>query len=210
MYQPAPLPVKNIIFDLGGVLLNLNIQKTLDAFRELGIENIEHYFGLGHADSFFKHYETGHLSDREFLDALKALVPETVSEEQLLQAWNAMLLDFPLSRIEWLKELKNRYRLFLFSNTNELHLQAFVKIFDAQYGFSLDNLFEKAYYSHRAGVRKPDGASYLLVVESHGLMAGETLFIDDALNNVEAAIAVGLQGRHLRPGEEVTELKEFV
>lgn len=206
MNQESALPVKNILFDLGGVLLNLNIQKTLDAFRQLGIENIEHYFGLGHADSFFKHYETGHLSDREFIEALKKLVPETIGEEQLVQAWNAMLLDFPASRIQWLKELKSRYRLFLFSNTNELHLQEFAKIFDGQYGFSLDSLFEKAYYSHRAGVRKPDHASYLMVVENHGLIAGETLFIDDALNNVEAAIAAGLQGRHLRPGEEVTDL----
>lgn len=199
-------PVKNIIFDLGGVLLNLDIKKTLDAFRSLGLHNIEDYFGLGHADSFFKQYETGHLSDDQFINSLKELLPPETREEQILSAWNAMLLDFPIVRINWLKELRSSYRLFLFSNTNELHLIAFRQLFDEHYGFSLDELFEQAYYSHRAGVRKPDAASYLKVINDHALVLEETLFIDDALNNVEAAMAVGLQGRHLKPGEEVSHL----
>ncbi|MBC7848366.1 MAG: HAD family phosphatase [Chitinophagaceae bacterium] len=201
------MAIKNIIFDLGGVLLNLDINKTLDAYKAIGLNNIRDLFGIGHADSFFKKYETGHLNDDGFIDSILTLEGNTGTAQQITEAWNAMLLDFPPERVEWLKQLKSTYRLFLFSNTNAIHLRSFQTAFQELYGFHMDELFERAYYSHVAGLRKPDAAAYQLVLDDNKLIAQETVFIDDALVNIEAANSVGIHGIHLQAGHSVTSLQ---
>ncbi len=199
--------IKNIIFDLGGVLLNLDMAKTRQEFFDLGLTQIDELFRIGHAASFFKQYEIGAISDQEFVDEIKKELKESVPDQQIVHAWNAMLLDFPSKRVEWLKKQRQQYRIFLFSNTNALHLIEFRKSFKEAHGFEIDELFEKAYYSHEVQIRKPDAGAYQLVVDENGLEAAHTLFIDDALINVEAAIATGLQGYHLKQGEELSLLQ---
>ena len=198
--------IKNIIFDLGGVLLNLDMTKTLDAYKAMGIQNIESYFKIGHADSFFKLHETGDISDEEFIERIERLEGNTGTKAQILAAWNALLRDFPAKRVKYLQQLKSKYRLFLFSNTNALHHAHFQKAFKKDHGFEMDELFEKAYYSHLVNLRKPDHASYQLVLDENNLLPHETAFIDDALINVEAANAVGIKGVHLGRGMEVVRL----
>jgi glucose-1-phosphatase len=198
--------IKNIIFDLGGVLLNLDMAKTRQEFYDLGLTQIDELFRIGHAASFFKQYEIGAISDQEFVDEIKKEINVSVPDQQIIHAWNAMLLDFPSKRVEWLKKQRQQFRIFLFSNTNALHLIEFRKSFNAAHGFEIDELFEKAYYSHEAKIRKPDAGAYQLVIDENGLEAAHTLFIDDALINVEAAIATGLQGYHLKQGEELSLL----
>ena len=198
--------VKNIIFDLGGVLLNLDMKRTLGAYQEMGLLYIEELFRIGHASSFFKQYEIGAIDDEEFLSSIQKLEGNRGSREQVLNAWNAMLLDFPKERVDWLKSLRNKYRLFLFSNTNALHLQYFQQSFYEAHGFAMDELFEKAYYSHLVGLRKPDAAAYQLVLSENDLLPGETVFIDDALVNVEAANNVGIRGIHLADGIDIFSL----
>jgi glucose-1-phosphatase len=198
--------VQNIIFDLGGVLLNLDTAKTRDSFIDLGVANIDELFRIGHADSFFKDYEVGTISDDQFVEeALKLTRPGT-THQAIIDAWNSMLLDFPAERVAFLDQLKTRYRLFLFSNTNSLHLQAFQKSFMDVHGTPLDGLFEKAWYSHLINLRKPDVAAFEYVVSESGLDAASTLFIDDALINVEGARAAGLQAIHLAPGKTILDL----
>ena len=193
--------IKNIIFDLGGVILNLDNQRTTDAFVALGLKNIKEYFGHGHAASFFKDYETGGITDRQFIDAIREVTGLNVTDEAIIDSWNALLLDFPPERIHLLKELEKRYRLFLFSNTNALHLAALRSIYTKTFGSgSLEDLFEKTYYSHLLGMRKPDMASYEYILKENGLNAPETLFVDDAIINVEGAEQAGLKGLFLRPG----------
>ena len=193
--------IKNIIFDLGGVILNLDNQRTTDAFVALGLKNIKEYFGHGHAASFFKDYETGGITDRQFIDAIREVTGLNVTDEAIIDSWNALLLDFPPERIHLLKELEKRYRLFLFSNTNALHLAALRSIYTKTFGSgSLEDLFEKTYYSHLLGMRKPDTASYEYILKENGLNAPETLFVDDAIINVEGAEQAGLKGLFLRPG----------
>ena len=199
--------IRNIIFDLGGVLLNLDVQRTLDAFRNLGMPDPESLFGVGHAAGVFKAYEKGTLDDDQFLEAVGRLTNGPVQRQQLVEAWNALLLDFPAERIRLLEKLGKRYRLFLFSNTNGLHLEAFREIFQSTYeGKTLEGYFERAYYSHLAGCRKPDAEAYRLVLEDNSLLAGQTLFVDDALVNVEGARAVGLQAFHVSAGRDVLDL----
>lgn len=199
--------ISNIIFDLGGVLLNLDNQRTEDAFVSLGVGHFRSLFGHGFAASFIRDYEIGRISDREFIDQLKQAGGLSVSDEVIIEAWNCMLLDFPAQRIELLKELGKRYRLFLFSNTNALHLAALQQIYRNTFGQgSLDDHFEKTYYSHIMGLRKPDRESYQYIITENGLDAGRTLFVDDALVNVDGAIAAGLQGYFLQPGTSINEV----
>jgi haloacid dehalogenase superfamily, subfamily IA, variant 3 with third motif having DD or ED len=197
---------QNIIFDLGGVLLNLDTAKTRNSFISLGITHIDELFRIGHAGSFFKDYEVGAISDEQFVDeALKLARPGT-TRQAIIDAWNAMLLDFPAERVALLQQLKTRYRVFLFSNTNSLHLHCFQNSFREVHGIPMDSLFEKAWYSHVINLRKPDVAAFEFVVKESGLHAADTLFIDDALVNVEGARAAGLQAVHLEPGKSIMDL----
>jgi HAD superfamily hydrolase (TIGR01509 family) len=209
--------IKNIIFDLGGVILNLDNGRTEKAFTDMGAKDFRSYFGLGHAASFFKEYEVGKISDREFVDALKELVGSGVSgggfsnpgvsDEGVINGWNALLLDFPAERIALLKKLRQRYRIFLFSNTNALHLEAFKQTYrDAFGGAELDDHFERAYYSHLLGMRKPDTLPFEHIIKENKLEPSETLFVDDALINVEGAIAAGLRGLYLQPGMSIMDI----
>src|SRR5688500_1511855 len=142
------MSVKNIIFDLGGVILNIDLRKTQDAFTALGVKNIDEVFRMGHIDSFFKSYETGMIDDTAFIASDQNLAGIKLATEIVMEAWNALLINFPPERINVLKKIRNKYRLFLLSNTSALHHTRFHEIFNQEFGGSLDDLFDKAYYSH--------------------------------------------------------------
>jgi putative hydrolase of the HAD superfamily len=199
--------IRNIIFDLGGVILDIDIKKTQEAFKKIGFKNIEQLFGLGVAESFFKEHERGTITDDEFVEKIRKSSDHAADDNAIIDAWNAMLLEFPKERIEFLQQLKKKYRLFLFSNTNGIHVEAFKKLYHTSFqNGSLDDLFEKAYYSHIAGYRKPDHQSFRNILEDSNLKPEETLFIDDALVNVEAAREVGMKAIHLQPGKTIIDV----
>jgi len=194
--------IKNIIFDLGGVILNLDNKRTEEAFAKMGLKNLRQSFGIGYADSFFKDYEVGKITDQQFIDSVRTMGGlEGVTDQEIVDGWNALLLDFPAERIELLKDLGKRYRIFLFSNTNSLHLTALRNIYTKTYGSgALDDFFEKTYYSHLLGMRKPEKGSYEYILKENRLQGPETLFVDDAIVNIEGAEQAGLKGLYLRPG----------
>ena len=199
--------VRNIIFDLGGVILDIDFKRTEKAFIDLGITNFGELFGLGHAASFFKDHEAGRITDDEFLDSLRKLANYSLAGEAVQKAWNALLISFPVERIELLKRLGGRYRLFLLSNTNAVHLSAFQKIYRENFNNgSFNELFEKVYYSHEIRLRKPDKEIYQFVLKDSHLDAPETVFIDDALVNVEAAKELGMQAIHIKPGQSILDI----
>lgn len=198
--------VKNIIFDLGGVLLNLDFGKTAKAFQELGVTNFNDYFTQTHANPLFKTLETGDVPSEVFYDEFRATTGLRVTNEAIAGAWNAMLLDFPTERIELLKELKKKYRLFLFSNTNAIHYDSFQESFIKEFAHKFDSLFEKAYYSHLIGHRKPNVSAFKYILIDAGIKAEETIFIDDTLPNIDAAKQAGLLALHLTAPETVNEL----
>jgi glucose-1-phosphatase len=199
--------IKNIIFDLGGVILDIDFRQMERAFVDLGINNFNDYFGLGKASSFFKDHESGKISDDEFLASIQKLAGDNVQVNEVQQAWNALLISFPPARIEFLKEIRTKYRLFLLSNTNAIHVAAFRKIYqDAFNNGSLDSLFEKVYYSHELGLRKPGKEIYEHVLKENQLTPGETLFIDDALVNVEGARETGMNAILIQPGNSILDL----
>jgi putative hydrolase of the HAD superfamily len=198
--------VRAVIFDLGGVLINLAPERTRLAFEQLGIRDFDRLFTVYHATPLFDQLETGHVSPLEFLDALKKELPEGVTDQAIVDAWNAMLLDFRLDSLRFVEQLNARMPVFLYSNTNIIHYASFLQTLRETTPYaSLDMLFRKAYYSHEIGHRKPDAGGYLHILEEQGMEAQHTLFVDDNTRNIEGAGAVGLQTLQLHPGETVEE-----
>lgn len=188
-----------IIFDLGGVVLNLNYDLTVQAFQDLSKENFAALYAQSQQDKIFDQFEIGQITASEFRDYMRSFMGQSFSDEIIDKAWNAMLLDLPLQRIELIAQLKKHYQVYLFSNTNEIHLSAFKRIIAEQQGDSqlLEKLFDQAYYSHVVGKRKPNAEAFETVLNQHGLVASETLFIDDSIQHIEGAQKLGLQTIHL-------------
>ncbi len=198
---------KNIIFDLGGVLLNINYHKTLQAFKDLGYTNFDEMYSQYTADALFEDLETGKVSADDFYNKLLKGKEAHITKQQLAHAWNNMLLDFRTSSLQFLKELSKEFQIFLLSNTNEIHLAAFDEILKEQTGLqSIDGFFKKAYYSHRVNLRKPNKNIFEFVLQDAGITAEETLFIDDSWNNIETAAAMGFKTHLLLPGETIEQL----
>jgi glucose-1-phosphatase len=199
--------IKHIIFDLGGVILNINYQATYQAFTDLGVKNFTDLYNQFSLNSMFSDLEVGKIGKEEFLQGMKQHTPEGVTDQQIIDAWNAMLLDFPLRRLQVLQQLRQHYSLYLLSNTNIIHMEAFNRILQESRGIpSLATFFDKAYYSHEIGLRKPDRESYEFVLDAHGLQPSETLFIDDTLPNIEGAKLVGIETIHLLPPRTITDV----
>jgi len=199
--------IDNIIFDLGGVILTLDMPAAEQKFTALGVKNYNELFRSGNVSSFFKDYEVGAIDNATFLNSLRELADLPLTDDQLTDAWNAMLGVFPKERIDLLNKLKSKYRLFLFSNTNAIHTHKFRNIYSDTFNNTIfDNHFEKAYYSQELGLRKPDVASYKKIIEEQQLDPSRTLFIDDSALNVEGAISAGLQAIQVKPGTTILEL----
>ena len=198
--------IRSVIFDLGGVLLDIDFKLTEKAFEEIGVTNFHQFFSQFHSNDLFKKLETG-MDDELFYQDFRSATGMQLSNEQIRDAWNALLLDFRTESLAMLPKLKTKYQLYLLSNTNEIHLQEFQRRYNVlSPQASFDELFDAAYYSHRIGHRKPNASAFEFVLEKHRLVAAETLFIDDSINNIEAAQALGLQTVHLLPGMKVEEL----
>ena len=198
--------IKNIIFDLGGVLLNIAPQNTIEAFGELGMDQLIGDKGLSYDHEIFYLMEQGKITPEEFRNGVRALLPEKVSDHQIDAAWTAMLLDFPAIRVELIKNLRRDFNIYLFSNTNAIHVEKFHSIFRNQHGFEVSTLFRKDFYSNEIGFRKPSAESYREIIRLSGVIPEESLFIDDSPANVESAIASGIKGLWLEPGQKIEEI----
>ncbi len=198
---------KNIIFDFGGVLLNLDIPLTIQAFRQLGIPDFDKHFTQYTADPVIEDLETGKISNEDFLDRLVALGGGVFNTAQATAAWNAMMLGYRKTSLDFLKTLAADHRLFLLSNTNDIHHRMFTGCIYEETGYkTLDEFFEKAWYSHKIGLRKPYAAVFEFVLKDAGLRAAETLFVDDSYTNTDAAAALGFKTYLLKPGELIEEI----
>jgi len=199
--------IKNIIFDLGGIFLNLDFARTEQAFVDHGIDNFHIYFTQHHATDLFELLETGNVSPEEFCEGFRKETNTDLPNEKIINSWNALLLDFPIERIKWLEQIGKKYKIFLFSNTNQIHYESFIQSFTKQTGVKdFNSFFIKAYYSHEIGLRKPNPESYQYILNEQGLVAEETLFIDDTIKNIEGAKSVGLQTIHLVAPKTVLDL----
>jgi len=193
--------IKNLIFDLGNVLYDIDFKKMNAAFTSIGIEGMDQHFTLNKSHQLFLDLEMGFVNEQEFYDGVRALVNLPLTNEQIQFAWNALLVGFRKNSIDWIKQNNTKYNTFLYSNTNQIHHDHFIAEFEnkvANYPFV--SLFKTPYYSHEMGQRKPDPKSFIYILEKEGLVANETLFIDDNEPNILAAASVGLQVLYLKEG----------
>mgnify|MGYP001550060846 CR=1 FL=1 len=198
---------ENIIFDLGGVILDIDYNLTRNAFRNLGITDFDGMYSQAGADQLFQKLETGKISEESFYKELNRRTGLNLLPEAIRIAWNAMLLNFREGSLHFLDNISSKYRIFLLSNTNYIHLTSFNKIFlNKKREKPFDKYFEKAFYSCEIGLRKPDRICYEWVLKETGINAGKTLFIDDSAQNIEAAKKVGLQTVHLDEGKYIENL----
>ncbi|AQS93582.1 haloacid dehalogenase [Polaribacter sp. BM10] len=195
--------IKNIIFDFGDIFINLDKEGTYKAMAKLGVTEISNEMV-----EIYHQYEKGFISSDEFIDFYKQKFP-AIDRKDLVDAWNAVLLDFPERRLKFLQELSNskKYNLFLLSNTNDLHISWIQENWGMDLYSKFKNCFSKFYLSHEINFRKPDLDIYQFVLTENNLVAKETLFVDDLKVNTDAAKTLGINVWNLIPGEEdVVEL----
>ncbi len=193
---------QTLIFDLGGVIINLDTNATYRAFLRhnpaLTPEVLHHSTPIN--------YEMGLISDEQFRDEVRGLISPRLTDEEIDECWNAMILDIPEWRIELLRRLRNDHSVFLLSNTNDIHLQKVNEERLPDGIRSIDELFDKAYYSHRMNKRKPNRDIFEQVISENDLLPEETLFIDDNPDNITGAESTGLQTIHLTDPEMLREI----
>ena len=188
---------KNILFDLGGVILDINIPATLKRFYELGFPpELMHYRESMQTDVFFK-YQTGKTSTEEFRNEIRRTTGLEMGDQDFDEAWNAMLIGIPKERTALLKVLSKRYKLYMLSNTSELHVKVFEKMYLDTAGETMQDVFEKIYYSHEIGLHKPDREAWEYVIKDANILPEETLFLDDTIHNIKASQELGFQAIHI-------------
>ncbi len=198
-----PADYKNIIFDFGGVIINLDYELTTQAFKRLGIDDFSSLFSKAKQNNLFDDYEKGVISSDKLRSELKKVLPPSTTNEQIDDAWNAMLLDLPNERLELLLKFKDTHQTYLLSNTNEIHINTFHSQLRKMHNEeNLNNYFDKVYFSYKIGMRKPDAEIFEFVLNENNLIAEETLFIDDSIQHIEAANKLNINTHHLEVERE--------
>lgn len=198
--------IRHIIFDLGGVLLNIDYQLTESAFIAAGITNFPALYSQLQQSDLFDRWETGRMGREEFIAAMQQASSVPLTEAQILTAWNAMLLDFPVRRLQILQQLRLYHDLVLLSNTNEIHEETFNNTLMRTHGIpNIGVFFDKVYLSHRVGMRKPDKEIFERVLTDNGFKAEHTLFIDDSPQHIAGAREVGIQTIYLQKGMTIEQ-----
>lgn len=199
--------IKNIIFDFGGVIYDINHNKTKEAFVDLGIKNFDLLYGHTIQTSLFEDFEIGKLSPGKFRKSIRLHLPVLISDNEIDTAWNALLVGFNLARLDLLALVKKHYRIFLLSNTNQIHFEQYMgelKRINRLEDFN--NLFDKLYFSHQIGMRKPDRKIFEYVLNESRLKPEETVFIDDYKLNITTGKHCGIHSILLEPGKDLMDL----
>ncbi len=201
--------IKNIIFDLGGVILDIDENVVYKELEKMGINTTE----LAHSKEFIEimsKFDTGIYTAPTFRKKMKSLLGlEKMTDQKFDSLWNAMLLDIPRERIEAIEKVKKHYKIFLMSNTNEIHYDLYVRDLQLRFGYNeFDELFNKSYFSFAEHLEKPDPRFFELILDHEGLLPEETLFIDDTEKNIKVAKSLGINTYHIRRDELVRNLFE--
>jgi len=198
--------IKNIIFDLGGVLVDIDPDMTAKAFARLSNTNVVDIMELHKSQNFFIDYEKGLIDDATFRNNIRQFLNKDLSDEIIDNAWTAMLLVFPDPKIRLLKKAREKYRTFLLSNTNNIHRVKFEKTFRNTAHSDFYEYFENVHYSYEMHMRKPDREIFLKVMEVNNLIPQETLLIDDSLPNIDMASTLGMETKHVEINQRIIEL----
>jgi FMN phosphatase YigB (HAD superfamily) len=187
-----------IILDLGGVLINLDYALTITRFKSLGMDDFHAVYSQMTQTDLFDRFETGQISQQTFINALLRQLPAGTGAHQVVDAWNAMILDVPKQSIDLLNELSRTFPLFLLSNTNELHMPVVYAEWKKVSPHSISAYFQKVYLSYEMGLRKPHVEIFEKVCLDQNLQPNRTLFIDDSIQHIQGARQLGLKAFHLK------------
>ena len=198
--------IKNIIFDFGGVILNIKPELVYGSFKNLNFRNFKKSFQKYKETGFFEKFETGEITSEKFRRAVNNELKVFLHDRIIDEAWNNMLLNYPSENIEILQELRKTYRIFLLSNTNQIHYDYYIPAFKNKFGFELNDIFVKTYFSHKIGMRKPGKEIFLKVLNENSLSAKETLFIDDFHENRKTAVDIGLKTTEIKTNEGLSKI----
>jgi putative hydrolase of the HAD superfamily len=201
--------IKNIIFDWGGVIINLHLEATKRAFHDLGLSIFDESSPRDPQNALFIPLETGKITPEEFRNNIRSLSALPLTDTAIDNAWNAMLGDLPIERWRILEMASQHYRTFLLSNTNAIHVPYYYGRIQQMYGtFGYGRLFEKTYYSYLLGMRKPNADIFQHLLNDTGINPAETMFIDDFIENIETARLLGFQTIHITAQLTLTDVFE--
>jgi putative hydrolase of the HAD superfamily len=198
--------VNAIIFDLGGVIMDIDSKREADRFAELGIKDYQSIFTPTNMNEFFQRQEIGEILEDNFYDGFRELTGSSLSDNDIEETWDLILTDFKPERMEFLDELSKKYPIYLFSNTNDIHTKRFMQMCLEQFGRPLLSYFTEVFYSQEVGMRKPNPEAFKKVLELAGLDAETTIFVDDVEANIEGAKTAGLQTVHLVAPRTILDL----
>lgn len=197
--------IKNIIFDFGGVLINLNRQRCIDNFEQLGLD-VEAMISPSAHEGIFMELEKGLITPAEFRNAIRMQTEQIVADKRIDAAWNSLLEDISSNKLELLLKLREKYLVYLLSNTNEIHWKWSCANAFPYRTFREPDYFEQTFLSYEMKMAKPDIQMFESVLEETGILPKETFFIDDSEANCAAAESLGILTYHCKPGEDWTQL----
>ena len=198
--------IKNLLIDFGGVLIDLDRPRCLEAFRRLGMPNLEHFLDVCHQQDFFLLHEKGLIDDAEFRNRIREKIGKPLTDEQIDEAWNSFLLGIPSYKLELLLQLRRDYKVFLLSNTNDIHWQWSLQNAFTWQGHQAEDFFDRIFLSYQMKLAKPDVEIFRQVLAETDIRPEETFFIDDAPDNCRAAETLGIQTYTPRAQEDWSHL----
>ena len=200
--------IKNIVFDLGGVLVNLDFKSAINGLQKAGFANAKEQLQAFDREGIFQKFELGEMTAEEFRSAIRENSTVTLTDEEVDALWNLMLLEIPREKLELILDLRGKYMVYLLSNTNSIHWDYVCKNTFNYRGFRVSDYFEKTFLSFEMHLAKPDKAIFEKMLEDANLLAEETLFIDDSEANCKAAAEVGIHTHHYHIGDDLKEIFE--
>ena len=200
--------IKNIVFDLGGVLVDLDFKAAINGLQKAGFANVKEQLQSFDREGIFQKFELGEMTAEEFRTAIRENSTVTLTDEEIDALWNAMLLEIPREKLELILDLRGKYMVYLLSNTNSIHWDYVCKNAFNYRGFRVSDYFEKTFLSFEMHLAKPDKAIFEKMLEDANLLAEETLFIDDSEANCKAAAEVGIHAHHYHIGDDLSKVFE--
>lgn len=199
--------IKNIIFDYGNVIFDIDHQLTIQAFQDLGLQHDKGFFGHLQQNPLFDEFEKGNITPAQFRNEVRIIADQSFSDEVIDKAWNTLLLGIRPGYLEYLLEVKSLFRTFLLSNNNEIHYNWINNYLQNEYNVAnMSQFFEYDYYSHIMRMRKPNADIFEKVISDQQLNVQETLFIDDSPQHLETAKKLGFQTHLMLKTEDLREL----
>ena len=200
--------IKNIVFDLGGVLVDLDFKSTINGLQKAGFTNVKEQLQAFDQDGIFKKFELGEISADEFRASIRKNSSVSLTDEEVDSLWNLMLLEIPREKLELILDLRSKYMVYLLSNTNSIHWDYVCKNAFNYRGFRMDDYFEETFLSYEMHLAKPDKAIFEKMLNDANLLPEEILFIDDLEANCKAAEEVGIHAHHYHIGDDLSKIFE--